>query len=178
MTGTEVLGIVGAIVGILTGILSVASVVYLAGSKMTRVETRMEDIETKVGIIWEFLLRRAMGEAVLKGVATINSPLIITSEAKSWLDPLKPALQAKYLSSWQKLSDRDLLLAIEKEFGSQLAKDVCIPRHLNSGACLLIAMQVAREANQSPVEVSESLQKLVDELTGSTLVLPAKVRHK
>lgn len=174
MTATEALGLVGAVIGILTGLMSIASVVYFAGSKFSRLDAKVEGIDEKVNVIWEYLIRRAMSEAVFKGVATLNSPIVITEEAKTWMEELKPELQKLFLNGWQKLPDRMLLMEIEKKFGERIVRNICIPHGLHSGACLLIALQVAKEALKSPEVAAQEIKQLAQEVLGAELKLQPK----
>ena len=48
-----------------------------------------------------------------------------------------------------KITDQELLLEIEKQFGQQLLKDVSIPHGLDTGTCLLLALEVAKNGSNS-----------------------------
>ena len=137
MSTLEAATLIGAIIGALTGIVSIASVVYLAGTKLAA-------LEVKVDTIWDFIIRRAMSEAVFKGIGVINSPLKITPAAYKMMTYFEPELRTFYQQHGQGLQDRQFLFEIERRFGERLVKDVCIPNGLLMGACLLIALSVAK----------------------------------
>lgn len=133
----------GILFGIATGILSFLGAVHLNG-------TRSAKIEVKVDTMWDFLMRRALSEGLEKGVLKVNSPVVISDEAKKWMAGMAIELQQFYRKLGRNLTDRELAYEIERRFGDEILKKVCIPNGLYSGACLLIAMEVAKEISKSP----------------------------
>jgi len=133
MDATEIASWVGA-----GGLVPVLGLVYRASAKFSA-------MSVKVDTMWDFIMRRAMSEAVNKGIATLNSPLVINSEAKALMAPLRARLQEFYLKEGQQMSDADMQLEIERRFGADIVREVCIPHNLHAGACLLIAVSVAKE---------------------------------
>jgi len=105
---------------------------------------RIDRVETKINTLWEFVLRRGAAEAVIKGLGTMNSPITITDEAKAWMSGLAGPLREAYETRWKDLDDVNLAVAIEREFGDQITKEICIPHNVANAACLLIACAVAR----------------------------------
>ena len=55
-----------SIIGLIAGIISLGSVVYLAAVKITRLEVRVETM-------WDFLMRRALSEAIEKGIVKVGN---------------------------------------------------------------------------------------------------------
>jgi len=104
-------------------------------------------LETKVNTMWAFQMRRAVSEVVTSGLGTINSPLLFNDLAKKSLEPIKGRLVEFYDTLPKPTSDVMALLKIEEIFGSQLLELVCIPCGLTHGACLLLALTVAKKAN-------------------------------
>lgn len=117
--------------------------------RLSTQNARIDRLEDKVTTIWEFQMRRAATEAIQKGIGYMNSPLIIDQEAKAWFDELAEKLQAFYASLDKNISDTDLALEIEKKFGDDIVKVVCIPKGLYQGACLLIAAAVAKDCPEN-----------------------------
>jgi len=79
---------IGLLIGILSGLGSLLAVFYTrsrdraeAVDRSERNAERIARIEVKVDTLWDFQMRRAVAEAVSKGVATINSPLKVTGHA-------------------------------------------------------------------------------------------------
>jgi len=127
--------------------ISIISVVYLASVKITK-------IEVKVDTMWAFQMRRAMSEAVEKNLGEINSPMRIKDEYTKRLEPIKPEL----IKFWKdhggnKMSTGTALLEIEKRFGDQLLKIICVPCGLSHGSCLLLALAVASENNEIDLQL-------------------------
>lgn len=129
---------VGILIAIVTGLGSLFTAVYLAGVKIAK-------LELKVDTIWDFLMRRAMADAVNRGHADMNSPVVVREESKQLLAHLAGELKKWYRESWHKLDDSALLLEIEKRYGENIVNTVCIPHQLSQGVCLLIAAAVAKE---------------------------------
>lgn len=128
-------------VGSIVGVVGLAMIVFRSGYKIAQ-------IELKTNTIWDFLMRRSISEAVSQGIAKMNSPLIISEEAKSWMHGLANDLRSFYARQGRHLTDKELALEIERRFGQEILERVCIPHGLFAGACLLIAMEIAKEINQ------------------------------
>ncbi len=106
--------------------------------KATRDEERQDR-----GIAEGAINRGADGEPIM----TINSPIAISPEARSWFDSLKGDLRAFYRRLGLEMSQPELMRLIEEKYGDVILKEVCIPHGLFAGACLVIAAEIAREAD-------------------------------
>lgn len=126
--------------------LSTSSLVGLLFAVFTA-SRRFGELETKVNTMWAFQMRRAFSEVVTSGIATVNSPLRFTEEAIKALDPIREELKALWVSLPESVrkSDVEVTLEIEKVFGERLLRMVCIPCGLSHGACLLLAMSIAKD---------------------------------
>lgn len=113
---------------------------------IVKVASRLSKMELKVDTTWDFLMRRAVSEAISSGVATKNSPVIVTDEAKKWMKPLLGPIKDYYKNLGRNLTLSELAMEIERRFGEQILNEICIPHGLSQGACLLIAIQAAQEA--------------------------------
>lgn len=56
---------VASIIGMMAGIVSLGSIVYLTAVKITKLEVRVETM-------WDFLMRRALSEAIEKGIVKVG----------------------------------------------------------------------------------------------------------
>jgi hypothetical protein len=106
---------------------------------------RLAKMELKIDTVWDFQIRRAQSEALMQGVATKNSPVTVTDEAKQWMKPLLMPIREFYSKLGRHLSDRELVIEIERQFGDRILNEICIPHGLSAGACLLIALQAAKD---------------------------------
>lgn len=113
--------------------------------KATDYSGRLDRLEERVTTMWEYQLRCAHSEAVERGVGTMNSPIVINEQSKSWFGELAPALREFYQKEGKNLSFNDLSLEMERRFGAEMFKKVCIPYGISQGSCLLIAIEVAKE---------------------------------
>lgn len=136
---TVTLAEVGTVIAIVIGLLSL----YTAAVTNARTMGKME---VKVDTLWDFQMRRAATEAVRKGIATRNSPVVIHDEAKKWMAPLLGPIHDFYRRLGRNMTERELWVEIERRFGAQISEEVCIPHGLDQGACLLIAIQAAQDA--------------------------------
>lgn len=125
-------------------------IVACAGLMMwiTKVAGRLSKMELKVETTWDFLMRRAVSEAVMTGVAVKNSPVVVNDEAKKWMKPILGPIRDFYKSLGRKMTEYELMMEIERRFGEQILDEVCIPHGLSQGACLLIAVQAAMETDR------------------------------
>lgn len=108
--------------------------------------TRLAKLEVKVDTMWHFNLRRGLAEGMEQGVVYRNSPLKVTETARNWMASLTVDLHDFYRETGRYMKDTDLAEAIERRFGERLLHEVCLPRHIYMGACLILAMEIAREA--------------------------------
>lgn len=114
-------------------------------TKVDEFDERLLQVEQRIELLWEFQLRRAKVEALRQEIGTVNSPLKISEEAKSWMKELAHELRAFYRKLGRTLSETQLAEEIERRFGKEIVEKVCLPHGLFQGACLLIAMEVAKE---------------------------------
>ena len=132
--------------------LSVASWVALLAF-IVKVSMRFGALELKVDTMWGFQMRRSMTEVVSTGVGTLNSPLVISTEVMASLDPIKQRLIDWYEDYDGRGGDASVLLGIEQAFGNELVNRVCLPCKLSYGACLIIALAVAKQSNDLNLHV-------------------------
>jgi hypothetical protein len=132
----------GTVVGLIVGILGILGLLCQQAAKQAR-------MEVKIDTLWDFQMRRGAGELVAKGHATVNSPIVLSEEAKKWMHELAEELKKFYSKLGRHLSDRDLAFEIERRYGDDILKKVCIPNGISEGACLIIAMEVAKEINET-----------------------------
>jgi hypothetical protein len=118
--------------------ISILTVLYFMTTKFARLELQVETM-------WAFQMRRAFSEVVTSGIGTVNSPLMFTEEAKRFLEPIKNELVAMWENGeLSKRTDGETLLEIERVFGNRLLTMVCVPCGLSHGACLLLALSIAK----------------------------------
>lgn len=117
--------------------------------KISQFEARIVAVEDKIMTLWDFQLRRARVEALQAGIGKMNSPFQINDEAKAWIGEMANELRAFYRRLGRLMTEAELVAEIEKRWGKELVEKVCIPHGLYQGACLLIAMEVAKEGANS-----------------------------
>jgi hypothetical protein len=111
---------------------------------LIKISSRFGALETKVNTMWEFQMRRAVSEAIANKVGTQNSPLTITTKAQAFLDPIKDELRTYWKFYGHKLTEFDAMLQLEQMFGDRLLNLICLPCGLSHGACLVVALSVAK----------------------------------
>lgn len=126
--------------------------IYLVAEVRVKVNKLWRDNET-----WnDFNMQRAWGEAFRMGAATKNSPIVITQQARDWMDPLAAELRAFYRGCKKGISDDELWKEIQRSFGQRILDMVCIPYDLSQGACILIAVDVAKGGGKTKLELPPS----------------------
>ena len=132
--------------------LSLSACVSLLGY-IIKMSAKFGRLELKVDTMWAFQMRRAMSEVVESGIGSLNSPLIFNEDAKRALDPLRSELVNFAAKLQINISDGELLLEIEHEFGDRLLMQVCVPCKLSHGACLLLAMAIAKQSDKIDIHL-------------------------
>jgi hypothetical protein len=135
-------------------IISLAALLSALAGFVIRTAIRLGALELKVDTMWGFQMRRSMSEVITSGTGILNSPLIITQDALMHLEPLKIPLRELYKEQ-SPMGDASMLLEIEKKFGDAILDLVCLPCGVSYGACLIIALAVAKGSNEINLKVSE-----------------------
>ena len=121
--------------------MALLGVIWITAVKITAMEVKIETV-------WGFLMKRALSEALVQGVATHNSPVRVTDEAKRWMSDLLPPIREFYATLGRRnITDEELAMEIERRFGDRILHEVCIPHGLFMGACLLIAIQAVKDGS-------------------------------
>ncbi len=68
----------------------------------------------------------------------------ISPEAKAWMSELAVELRSFYQRFGRNLTQHELMMEIERNYGDEIMRRVCIPHNLVQGVCLLIAVEVAK----------------------------------
>src|SRR5208282_1527621 len=88
-------------------IISLLGVIWISAVKITTLDVKAETI-------WSFLMKRALSEAIVQGVATHNSPVRVTDEAKRWMRDLIPPIRDFYAKLGRRnITDAELAMEIE-----------------------------------------------------------------
>ncbi len=127
----------------------VLTAIVAAGGFVTwlmKVQSRQTIAEQRIEIIWDFLMKGAIQEAVRKGFGVANSPLTAISEdcRKLFSPELVNDLKTFYEHNG-KLQDIDYELQLHKQFGERIWREICMPHDLQRGACLPIAVVISQE---------------------------------
>lgn len=126
-----------------------------------KASSRFSAMEVKLNIIWDFLIKRALSEALSKGIVTMNSPPVLASTAPhDWFGPIKDALHAWWKETGQKIGDdAKATFAIQAKWGQWIYDNVCLPQKLTSGECLWAALLVAKEPWPKPEMTPTSMHE-------------------
>lgn len=149
----------GILVGVLTGLLSLASVVYLAGVKMSALQASIAcllgldvttaELRVKVDTLWDFLMRRAKAEAVQVGWGAMGSPIHLTTAG---FEMIRPFLN-KFLPVYAELvarnaSEQEVWMTLENRFGDEIIEQICIPGKVSAGACMIAIIESCKLARR------------------------------
>jgi len=137
-----------AIINSITSAAGILGVIWLAAVKVTR-------IEVKVDTMWGMLLKRAVVEGVHTGLMELKSPVKLVNDSGRMLEAMADDLRVFYRAKCVGLDEPVAALMIEKEFGTRLATEICIPNNISMGVCIIIALAVAKD--------SETLTEILDD---------------
>lgn len=127
--------------------LSLLGILWLAAVKITR-------LEVKVDTMWGMLLKRAVVEGVHAGLMEVNSPIRLVNNSGAMLAHMAGELRVFYQEKCKGLSEPDATMKIEEKFGDRLAKEICIPNGISFGACIIMALMIAKNV--------ETLTEIID----------------
>lgn len=105
-----------------------------------------------INIIMSFLFNRAKTELVQTGLATLNSPIELKVNCFEAVMPFLGKFIPFYLNVVKKYPnlegdalDKQLFIDFEAAFGDYIVEKICIPMHLNQGACLLAIIKACQQ---------------------------------
>lgn len=93
--------------------------------------------------IWAYVRNRAIAEMVAKGLVTMPD-MTPTPAVRQWYAPLMNRLKPWY-AKHRGLDDLQLFFACHKEFGNVLVEEICKPYGVFDGACIQLAIEVAKQ---------------------------------
>lgn len=118
---------------------------------VVRFSMALGEMRTKVDTMWAYQMRRAMSEVVQSGIGKMESPISFDESTRAHLSPIRDRLRAWWNNNGKDDNDASSLLEIERIFGDELLKLVCVPCRLSHGACLLLALAVAKDTGKLEV---------------------------
>jgi hypothetical protein len=131
---------------------TVLSSVGLAG--MLALAYQVGRYTERVNTMWQSFLTRSVAEGVKRGVLEVHSPVRLVNDSGRILESMAAELRALYKEN-PRLSEPNLSLLIQKNFGARLLHDVCLPNDIPYGVCLIMATAVAKG--------EKSLAEILDE---------------
>lgn len=117
-----------------------------------------------INIIMSFLFNRAKTELVHTGLATANSPIELKVSCFEAVMPFLGKFIPFYVNMLKKYPnlkgdalDKQLFIEFEEHFGNYIVEKICIPMHLNQGACLLAIIKACQQMsiNTAPSPMKE-----------------------
>src|ERR1700723_1011191 len=97
--------------GLITDIILIIIVLLIStGIAYILDKMKFERLESKLNTIWDYLIKRAETEFIVKGLGTINSPYLVTDEVRSWYDPISKDLKNFYFRAGINLTNQELFV--------------------------------------------------------------------
>ncbi len=128
----------------------ILTIIFTLGSLLYYTVTKIARIELKVDTLWDFIIRRAVGETISKGLGSFNSPFEVHENICELVRPYVPQIEAKLgKDKLKKISNRDLFIYIEKNYGEMFFAKICAPYGFNKGACVLATMNLLNRNMES-----------------------------
>src|ERR1700693_1377043 len=116
------------IISLITACASLAVTIYTGLFRMAKIEARVE-------LLWSFLLRRGLNEAINSGILYNQSPLQMNIEALFRHREIILQVREWYEKNGKDLSDVQVFEQIEKRFGEDLMQ-LCITEKVPTGGCI------------------------------------------
>jgi hypothetical protein len=101
-----------AIIGLL---LFLSALLISTGIAYVLDRIKYKNVEDRLDLVWDYLIKRAETEFIVKGLGTINSPYLITDEVRSWYAPIAKDLKNFYSRVGVNFTDRELFVMIDKD---------------------------------------------------------------
>jgi hypothetical protein len=127
------------LLGVLTALASLFASIFWASRRLAR-------LELKTDTMWDFIMHRALAEVIRKNYGMENSPLKIADHIRSSYGPLADDLRNFFKKAGRQMTDRELFIEIQTQFGERIFREVCMPQGMEMGACVLVACEIARES--------------------------------
>lgn len=122
-------GEIVAIISLVVAILGLIGTAYIGLFKFARIESRVE-------LLWSFLMRRGVADALIGGVMEKSSPLRLKVQALEQHKALTEKARAFYLQAGHKMNDIGLIEELERRYGVELGA-VASEHQMNAGGCLV-----------------------------------------
>lgn len=129
---------IGQLAAIVLASLALATVAY---QHIVEINT----IKVKLGIVWDFLMRRGKAESVFGGWAETNSPIRINETGRKAVEPLLKDVKEHLATIKRSMTDAERMFEIEHVFGERLLYEVCLPNKMALGACLFLLVEAIKE---------------------------------
>lgn len=105
---------------------------------------RVRDNERKVALVWSFLFRRAMIEALKQGFLTDTNPAKVRPDIRDRFWPIEADLK-NHFPAIHPHDEPKLALEIEAKYQDWIVDNICLPCKMDRGECLVLAVEVAKE---------------------------------
>lgn len=143
---------IGLVFSIVTGLVSLGSVLYLSGvkiatltsevGKMKGLDTSVARIEVKVDTMWEFMIRRSKVELIRSGLGEMGSDVKLTESGFEAILPYLPTFLDFYreLSNGE-LAQNEMYMEFGRRFGDLIMAQIAVPLGLTIGQCVIAAVK-------------------------------------
>lgn len=128
-------------------LVAVAGLVLGVVAGFVKIIYQLGQLELKINTVWDFLMRRGQVELVNKGWGTKRSPVKLALTIFESIVPLIDDIVKFYIQIKKDkpaITDRDLFIAIEHNFGDRLVERICIPMNVQLGACVIAVLEACK----------------------------------
>jgi|SRR6266566_259653 len=128
-------------------------------AKIASLESDILSNRRDINIIMSFLFNRAKTELVQTGLARMNSPIELKANCVEAVMPFLSKFIPFYVQVLKKYPnlqgdalDKQLFIEFEHAFGDFIVEKICIPMHVNQGACLLAIIKSCQQMAHVPTK--------------------------
>jgi len=146
----ELVGIAAAAIAVIVWLVRLEAKLKGAVEKITGLEALEQKIielyvtKDRTDTLYKLWIDSALAKSVSVGAGSLNSPFIVSEEAKEWLGPIREELREFYARFGRQMTDEQLMTEIYRNWGSRLLTEVAIPMDKPHEVAMIVAMETAK----------------------------------
>ena len=154
MTPEGYIALISLTVGVLTSLAYIVREFTLVKERLARMGELVVVLRQDMNALTDYTIQRARNAALKRPDVNENSPLTVDAKSplrelfKPIVDNLKTTYRDVYSRFGIALTDRQLFLAVQSQFGDWISRNVCMRADpiMELGECITVAMILAQES--------------------------------
>lgn len=129
------------IISLVVACLSLVATVYMGLFKLAKIEARVE-------LLWGFMMRKGMGEALISGLVERQSPLRVSIAALEKHGDLIEQVRKWYEQFGRKMPDIELTVSLETTFHADFER-LCLTEGILPASCVAAMVFLLRPESKA-----------------------------